>query len=422
MFAGLCSPRKLADAALLELARTFTPRVEGSGDCVVLDLRGLGRMWPSAHALAEVLWDAAVAQDLQDLHIVLAPTRIGALLVARGRAGRHVIAEADLAAALAPLSIELLDIPEESRQTLRRWGIRTLGALAALPTAGLVARLGVVAGRWQRAARGEDDRPLEPTAKAEALEIRLDLDWPLDGLEPLAFVVGPLLEQLAGKLEQRGQQATELHVELTLVDRRVILRSLRTAVPTLDPRTWRTLLLLELESHPPPEAIQAIAVAASSCPARKTQFSLLEVASPSPERLSDTLARLSEWTRDGRAGSPSLLSTYRPGAFVMSGFDAGASAPAALPPSRRGPQVVLRAFRPPRLVEVRQEGGKPTAVVGAGLRAQVVGCAGPWRASGDWWDTTWSREEWDVDLGPHGLYRIFRDRIREAWFIEGELD
>jgi len=52
----------------------------------------------------------------------------------------------------------------------------------------------------------------------------------------------------------------------------------------------------------------------------------------------------------------------------------------------------------------------------------VVDRAGPWRASGDWWDGAYSREEWDVTLGGAGLYRIFRDRLRDAWFVEGELD
>ena len=48
--------------------------------------------------------------------------------------------------------------------------------------------------------------------------------------------------------------------------------------------------------------------------------------------------------------------------------------------------------------------------------------AGPWRASGDWWDVAWSREEWDVALSAGGLYRIFHDRLRDGWFVEGELD
>jgi protein ImuB len=51
----------------------------------------------------------------------------------------------------------------------------------------------------------------------------------------------------------------------------------------------------------------------------------------------------------------------------------------------------------------------------------VAGCAGPWRASGDWWDVAWSRDEWDVVL-PCGAYRLFYDRLRESWFVEGEID
>jgi hypothetical protein len=34
----------------------------------------------------------------------------------------------------------------------------------------------------------------------------------------------------------------------------------------------------------------------------------------------------------------------------------------------------------------------------------------------------WSREEWDVAIVAAGLYRVFRDRLRDEWFVEGELD
>ena len=66
--------------------------------------------------------------------------------------------------------------------------------------------------------------------------------------------------------------------------------------------------------------------------------------------------------------------------------------------------------------------GEPAFVSAAAVRGAVVDRAGPWRASGDWWDVAWSREEWDVALAAGGLYRIFRDRLRDEWFVEGELD
>ncbi|OFV87752.1 MAG: hypothetical protein A2V74_03765, partial [Acidobacteria bacterium RBG_16_70_10] len=75
-----------------------------------------------------------------------------------------------------------------------------------------------------------------------------------------------------------------------------------------------------------------------------------------------------------------------------------------------------------RPAHVAQKDGAPVFVSASGVRGAVVAYAGPWRASGDWWDVAWSREEWDVALGGGGVYRIFFDRLREAWFVEGELD
>jgi len=141
---------------------------------------------------------------------------------------------------------------------------------------------------------------------------------------------------------------------------------------------------------------------------------------PSPERLAETMARLHEWTAEGRGGCAQILDTHRPDAFAVSTFAPGPPTPT--PESAPPPRVALRAFRPPRLAHVVLQAGRPTFVSAAGVRGAVVAAAGPWRASGDWWDVAWSREEWDVALAGGGVYRLFVDRLREAWFVEGELD
>jgi protein ImuB len=83
--------------------------------------------------------------------------------------------------------------------------------------------------------------------------------------------------------------------------------------------------------------------------------------------------------------------------------------------------MALRVFRPPLPAEVTTKKSVPAFVSAPGVRGAVIDQAGPWRASGDWWDVAYSREEWDIALAT-GVYRIFRDRLREAWFVEGELD
>jgi len=57
----------------------------------------------------------------------------------------------------------------------------------------------------------------------------------------------------------------------------------------------------------------------------------------------------------------------------------------------------------------------------------VLAASGPWSSSGNWWNKTaaWAREEWDVALKTFegvGYYRIYLDRIRKQWFVEGVFD
>jgi protein ImuB len=421
MYGGLHSPRSLpSPSALLDLAREFTPRVEARGPTpVLLDLFGLGRVWPTPQALGQAILAAAQGRQIE-AQVALAWSRATALVLARGRPGLTIVSPGKEAEALAPLPLALLDLDLERSELFARWGLRTISDLARLPVAGLAERLGPEGPRLLWLARGEDDGLFVPTAAPVAFEMTLELDWPVDGLEPLSFLLARVLEPLCAGLVARGRRAATLTVDLGLVDGSTHRRALRPAAPSGEPRTWRTLVLLDLEAHPPRDAVQAITVRAEPTPARSVQFSLLDPAQPSPERLAETMARLHSWTAAGRGGAAALLDTHRPGAFAVGTFAPGPVTPRA--PAPGSPRVALRAFRPPRPARVAVRDGAPAFVAAAGVRGAVVDHAGPWRASGDWWDVAWSREEWDVALLAGGVYRIFRDRLREAWFVEGELD
>jgi protein ImuB len=429
MFGALLVPVPPPDGALLAFAREFTPRAESLSPAeALLDLHGFGRTWRSPQDLAGALLAAGHARGWTELRVALAWTRVAALVAARGRAGLTVVPPGQEAAALAPLPLDLLDLDDERRETFRRWGIATLGALAALPARGLAERLGVQGPRLRRLARGEDEAPLVPTRAPEAFESTLELEWPVDGLEPLSFLLARVLEPLCARLKERGRRAAGMELDLGLVDGRRHRRALRPAAPSAEARTWRTLMLLDLETHSPGEAVQAFTIRAEPTPARTVQFSLLDPAQPSPERLAETMARLHEWTAAGRAGAPVLVDTHRPGAFVMETFapgPVGGPAPGPFTGSRLPagpPRIGLRVFRPPRPAEVSLREGRPAFVSAGSVRGAVLDRAGPWRVSGDWWDVAWSREEWDVALAAGGLYRVFRDRLRDEWFVEGELD
>lgn len=456
----------IGDGVLLDLAHEFSPRVEAYGPReVALDLEGLARLFGDPRTMGDTLWRAAADRGAA-VRVAIAGSCTAARLLARAGDGPAAVAIVEPgadAAALARLPIELLaalddeggggrvgGVGTEMLVACRRWGVRTLGELAALPPAGVAARLGQDGVRWQRCARGEDLRPLLVSVPGERFEEALDLEWPIEGLEPLAFVLGRVLEPLSARLERRGRGAAVLHVRLHLVTRAVHERSLQLPAPLRDAHTLRTLALLDLASHPPGAAIDRVAVAVDPTPARALQFSLLTRAQPSAEEVSTLLARLYALMGEDRCGSPAPDDSWRPGAFAMAPFAPGAVAHVEVRDETIAPAVALRRYRFPVPARVRVERGQPVRVTTdrRGLHGgRVETCAGPWRTSGGWWNagqlpgrrrrqgreesgepppptlpTWWDRDEWDVALGDGATYRVFCDRATGAWFVEGVVD
>ena len=528
LFAGLVTPAtpdvavaadgaRDAGAVLVEVAREFSSRIERVGArTVVCDVSGLGRLIGDARSIAGELQREAADRGLT-ASVGIAATRMAAVLVAHAREGITLVEPGGEAAALAALPLATLDVvrgcaaaaaplaPAPSARfyrtspmqelaladrggrsqrslsdaqarhdalldTLGRWGVRTLGDLAALPASQLSSRLGQEGVALQKMARGADTGPLVPLVPDERFEAHLDLEWPIEGLEPLSFVLGRLLEPVCAHLERRGRAAAVLSTRLRLVTRDTHVRTLQLPAPMRDPRVLRTLALLDFESHPPGAGIDAVTIQVTPTPGRILQFSLLDRALPAPEQVSTLLARLSALMGEDRCGSPCVPDTHRPGAFALAPFaveqqppgDGRRHVPGQAPVEewRRRPMrptagarppmpiCALRRFRHPVPIRVQVTQGRPVRITveRPGVPAgRIVSQAGPWRSSGDWWaadgagtgaaagearrdggPTTracaWNHDEWDVALDDGTVCRIYQDRSGRGWFIEGTID
>jgi protein ImuB len=510
-------PACSAVSGLTEVAEAFSPRYERHGaHLVIIDIRGLDRLIGSPSTIGDELRRDTAARGLR-AHIAIARTRTAAMVLALSSPGVRVVDDGQEAAALASIPIGILEKIREYEEGTQRsqntqrsqrsinqkasassassaveiltqWGLRTLGEFAALPSSDLAARLGREGLAWQLIARGEDTRPLVPSRADERFDATLELEWPIEGLEPLSFVLTRLFEPLSTRLEARDRGAAALHIELGLVTRERHRRSLDLPSPLRDVRTLRTLALLDLESHPPAAAIDRVTITIDPTPGRVLQHTLFTRPHPTPEQLSTLLARLGALMGQDRIGAPAMVDSYRPGAFAMKPFaidqeqdvhrrgrrDRGVdfvqnSAEQFLLPSpeSRVPSpehacsaltvvTALRRCRQPVPARVAVgPDGRPVRVTtdrrgfaGGGVTA----CVGPWRTSGEWWETGagqagraggagedraclaearirnqaseggWNRDEWDVSLNDGGVYRIFRDRSTEAWFIEAIVD
>ena len=194
MFGALYAAAGTDHAVLETVAREFSPRIEVCGPReITLDLSGLERLFGDARAIAHELRRTAAERGLQT-RVAIAGTRSAARLFVHHRAGVTVIEPGAEAEMLAALPVALLDALGTANaqpptpttgpsltETLRRWGLRTLGEFAVLPSADVAARLGQAGVEWQRVARGEDRGPLVPALP------ELGAFWGPDGAGPACF-------------------------------------------------------------------------------------------------------------------------------------------------------------------------------------------------------------------------------------------
>jgi protein ImuB len=468
-----------AHAALLDCAQSFSPRVEDTAfDTIVLDVSGLEKLFGPVSKFSRDI--AQRASDLgMEANLAIASNPDAAVLAARGFSGVTVISGGREAEHLASLPVEVLfadtQDPQEKEEaaqfleTLSRWGIRNLRDLAALPEIALSERLGQKGVHLQQLARGAASRTLVPAEPPVIFEELVELENPLVLLEPLAFLLNRLLEQICARLSARALATQELRLELELeqwgntLARQIFSRTLRLPVPLVDAKLSLKLLQLDLQANPPGAPITKIHLKAEPARPRAAQNGLFLPPSPEPEKLELTLSRIAGIVGENKVGAIELLDSHRPQAFHMRRFAAKSddsdseyaltnhgnghgsvysseraalqrrvrrkeSTP-ALAAEGAGPVAALRIFRPPSRATVTLREGKPThitCVKQKEISGEILWTAGPWRFSGDWWQQDgWARDEWDIALQPEtgiALYRLVRDLLDGRWFVEGTYD
>jgi protein ImuB len=422
MYACLYAPGNLA--LLVECARHFSPHIEETsggihqGDTVVFRIDGLEPLMGKPEQIA-----AAISNRVGiPANVAIAGNPDAAVHAARGIPGVTVIPRGGEAKALAPLPVQLLGGGAETAEILHSWGIRTFGQLAALPPLGVAARLGDEGTHLRELARGEGDRQLRPIDDPLQFEESLDLDYPVELLEPLSFLLARLLNELCVRLESRALAANEIRLCLFLEDKTRHEAALKLPLPMRDAKAFLKLVQLELEARPPASAVVKVWIELRPLKPRTQQQGLFQPVSPEPERLEITLARLMNLLGAENVGTPEMLNSHRPDAFRMNRFSALAHTGSQAPPVK-SEALVLRRYRPLKHAQVMLTNQQPAHVAALSVQGKVVGVAGPWRTSGEWWlREPWDRDEWDVALSDGALYRIHEDRRTGRWFLEGNYD
>ena len=206
-----------AHDALFAAAGCFTPAVETAGlGLLYAEAVGLERRFgPDPQLARQMALEARRASGL-DVRVGVGDGKF----VARQAAGAArpgdgcVVLPGEERAFLSPLPLSALPSDPELRRRLNLLGVRTLGALAALPRLAVVRQFGPGAGPLHDLARGVDSRPVHPDAPPLQLARTRTFDDPLVDRAPLLAQVSRMAVDLGAALSLRGYQAEGLRLQV----------------------------------------------------------------------------------------------------------------------------------------------------------------------------------------------------------------
>jgi protein ImuB len=417
---------KAATDALLQCAYSFSPNIESTADGVcTLDLAGLPNL--DHEELANEM-----VQRLATLHL---PAQIGigenpwlALLAAR--AARPCCVVSNSTEFLNALPIDAIAPSPETFAILHKWGIHSVGQFVALGKEPLSTRLGPEALALHERAVANSSRPLKLVRPPQIFEESIAFEHEIETIEPLLFILRRFLEQLLVRLEMMYWAAQELRLQFRFESGESYEKMFRIPAPTSNVETLFRMLHTHLETLRTEHPIVALELSATPGRAINHQFGLFESVLRDPNHFHETLARLTALVGAERVGTPVNEEGYKPDAFRMepvslesrsAGFQPAVSQTSSLLPLSLSRGPALHRFRPPTPARVQLAHDCPASIDSSVFQGLVHNACGPWRASGQWWETQhWHREEWDVQASNGRFYRLCRQP--DGWFVEGVYD
>ena len=356
---------------------------------------------------------------------------------------------------LEELPVEALRIDGDAARTLRRLGLKTVGALLAIPRSSL-------ARRFRGEAIGENvllrldemmgvrDEPLNPLNPPSSFMAHRALMEPVTGAEGLDAVLTGLVTLLCGNLEGQGKGALRLILKLFRTDGSRISLPAGFSVATHDPRHMLRVLKPKLETIDAGFGIDAMTLEAREMAgAMARQYGFMEdhgtlgleqlndrvlnrhetemvameaVESHIPERSEKALIRpvghLLPRVPRGRRRLPDVPSPVRSMGEGGRRPDEGSSRP-------------LLIFEQPEPVTVIASvpDGPPVRITWRRVTRRVVKAQGPERVAPEWWRLVHGerpRDYYAIEDSQGRRYWLYRDGLYgetgeepPRWFVHG---
>ncbi len=222
--------------AVMALLEGYTPIVEQiSIDEAFLDLTGCESMWGPAPEVARQIQQRVRQECGLPCSLGLATNRLVAKIAcSQGKPqGLVVVPPGQEAAFLAPQPVEALwGVGEATSRRLRAMGVLTIGDLAARPEAELLHLFGENGRHLGRAARGQDDTPVQTGRDRRSISQEHTFARDVADLQRLRRMLLSMAEHLAAGLRRESLVAQTVRLKLRYDDFETLTRQVTLEQPT----------------------------------------------------------------------------------------------------------------------------------------------------------------------------------------------
>ena len=330
------------------------------------------------------------------------------------------------------LPIEALRIDGAAVKTLRRLGLKTVGALLAIPRASLARRFrGETIGEnvlmRLDEMMGVRDEPLNPLNPPTSFMAHRALMEPVIHAEGLEIVLAGLVNQLCRDLEKQGKGALRLILKLFRTDGSRANLPAGFSAPTHDPRHMQRVLKPKLESVDAGFGIDAMTLEARETAAALIQQHgfLEEDSTLALEQLNDRVLNRHEQPfvalEDVESHIPERAEVMKPSARPLK------PRPARAAPTAR-PLLIFEAPEPAKVVAAVPD-GPPMRLTWRRVTRRVVKAQGPERVAPEWWrlaEGERPRDYYVIEDEQGRRYWLYREGLygepgeeQPKWYVHG---
>jgi protein ImuB len=417
--------------ALADWCARFSPAVAmDPPDGLFLDITGVDHLWGGEAAMMDDL-ATRLARNGLPIRAAIAGSPGAAWALAHFAADRVIAPPGEAAAWLSPLPPAALRMSPADAAQIGRLGLRTIGALAALPRAGFGHRFGPeVMRRLDQALEGAGEalafrRPPNPWFA------RLAFAEPISAPEDLARVSGDIAALLCARLEAEARGARRFELAFHRLDGVAEQRSVGLALAGRDADAVTRLFLPQLETVDPGFGVEVVTLSAQDvealCP---RQPNLPPHEGAGEEDLAPFIDRLVNRLGEGAAWRDEAHASHAPERAVRR------TAPLSRAPgpgwNTERPRP-LRLFRRPEPIEVVAPvpDDPPVLFHWRGKARRVRRAEGPERLAQEWWrrpvdaaDPSAARDYYQVEDETGARFWLFRAGLYDAgdppkWWLHG---